>query len=196
MTKEKPLPDSNFKKNHFDNSVGIPEFGIKRDNEERRDGGCGIVFDPQSQKYAIGIHHKDGLFRLFSGGVDDAEDIKEGVLREVTEESGLHNFLHVEHIAEAFSHYHNSLRNVNRIAKATCFLIILKNVDLVPVQLEEHEQFSLGWASAKEILENWQARNENKDYDHWIYFLKKSVQRAVELGYDTISRDAFLDNSQ
>jgi hypothetical protein len=24
----------------------IPEFGIKRENEERRDGGCAIVFDP------------------------------------------------------------------------------------------------------------------------------------------------------
>lgn len=31
----------------------ILEFGIKRENEERRDGGCAVVFDPVSQKYAV-----------------------------------------------------------------------------------------------------------------------------------------------
>lgn len=162
----------------------IPEFGLKRENEERRDGGCGIVFDPASQKYAVGEEHKSKLFRLFSGGVDPAEDIQEGVMREVVEESGLHDFLHIEKMAEAFTHYRNNLRNVNRVAKATCFLVILKSADLVPVKLEEHETFDLVWATADEILSNWETRNENKDYDHWIYFMKKCVARAKELGYD------------
>ena len=131
--------------------------------------------------------HADGLFRLFSGGVAADEDIKEGTLREVVEESGLHDFLYVEQIAEAFTHYRNTLRNVNRVAKATCFVVILKNADLVPVELEEHEKFSLAWATSEEILENWNSRNENKDYDHWIYFLEKSVAKAKKLGYDKSS---------
>jgi hypothetical protein len=162
----------------------IPEFGIKRDHEEQRDGGCGIVFDPETQKYAVGKQTENGVFRLFSGGVDDKEEMKEGVLREVIEESGLHDFLHVEKIAEALTHYHNTLRNVNRVAHATCFLVILKSTDLIPVHLEEHEKFSLVWATAEEILSNWKSRNENKDYDHWIYFLKNGIKRAKELGYD------------
>jgi 8-oxo-dGTP pyrophosphatase MutT (NUDIX family) len=161
----------------------IPEFGIKRENEERRDGGCGIVFDPQSQKYAVGKQTENGLFRLFSGGVDAHEDIKEGVLREVVEESGLHDFLYVEKIAEAFSHYRNSLRNVNRIAFATCLLVILKSTNLIPTKLEEHEKFELAWATKDELLENWNLHNENKDNDHWIYFLNKASERALELGY-------------
>lgn len=165
----------------------ILEFGIKRENEERRDGGCGIVFDPGTQKYAVGKQADDGLLRLFSGGVDSGEDMEEGVLREVREESGLYDFLHVEKIAEAITHYHNSLRNVNREAHATCFLIILKSADLKPVHLEEHEKFSLVWATAEEILNDWGSRNENKDYDHWIYFFNKAVKRAKELGYDTAS---------
>lgn len=45
----------------------IPEFGIKRENEERRDGGCAFVFDPATQKYAVGEHHDGGLLRLFFG---------------------------------------------------------------------------------------------------------------------------------
>ncbi len=164
--------------------TGIPEFGMKRENEERRDGGCAVVFDPASQKYAVGRQTADGFFRLFSGGVSADEDIQEGTLREVVEESGLHDFLHVEKIAEAFTHYRNNLRNVNRVAKATCFLVILKSADLVPVELEEHEKFSLAWERADEILENWESRNQNKDYDHWIYFMGKSLARVKELGYE------------
>jgi len=169
-------------------TYSIPEFGTKRENEERRDGGCGIVFDPTSQQYAVGKQTEDGLFRLFSGGVDDSEDIKDGVLREVVEESGLYDFLYVEKIAEALTHYRNTLRNVNRVAHATCFLIVLKSADAKPTQLEEHEKFTLAWATSDQILENWNTRNENKDYDHWIYFFDKAVARAKELGYDTVSR--------
>ena len=164
----------------------IPEFGIKRENEERRDGGCGVVFDPATQMYAVGKQTKDGLFRLFSGGVEENEDIKEGILREVVEESGLTDFLYIEKIAEAFTHYHNNLKNVNRVAMATCFLVILKSAKLDDTKLEEHEKFTLEWATAKDVISNWVERNENKDHDHWIYFFNKSVARAKELGYDTL----------
>ncbi len=172
----------------MDSSSTIPEFGIKRDNEEFRAGGCGVVFDPRSQKYAVGRETKGGLFRLFSGGVDPKEDIREGVLREVIEESGLHDFLYVEKIGEAISHYYNNLRNLNRIAHATCFLVVLKSADLLPTKLEDHEQFSLFWATTEEIISNWKERNENKDYDHWIYFMDMAVKRARELGYDKVSK--------
>ncbi len=165
----------------------IPEFGIKRENEERRDGGCGIVFDPKTQKYAVGKQHNNGSLRFFSGGVDLGEDIKDGILREVIEESGLYDFEYVEKIGEALTHYHNSLRNVNRVAHATCFLVILKSADLKEVNLEEHEKFFLVWATAEQIMADMEARNENKDNDHWIYFMKKAVARAKELGYDKTS---------
>jgi len=168
--------------------TAIPEFGTKRGNEERRDGGCGVVFDPQTQKFAVSTRMHDGFPRLglFSGGVGPEEDIKDGVLREVTEESGLYDFKYVEKIAEAMCHYHNNLKNVNRVAHATCFLIIVKSVDVIEVKREEHEKFTLHWATAEEILENWKFRNEkyqNNDVDHWIYFLKKGIGRLQELGY-------------
>jgi len=168
--------------------IYIPEFGIKRENEERRDGGCGIVFDPSTQLYAVGKQTDNGTLRLFSGGVSDNEDIQEGVTREVTEESGLHDFLHIEKIAEAMTHYHNTLRNVNRIGKATCFLMILKSADLVPVELEEHEKFSLAWVTAKEMTDDWESKNRDQDFSHWIFFIGKAVVRAKELGYDTTSQ--------
>ncbi len=165
----------------------ILEFGTKRENEERRDGGCAVVFDPAIQRYAVGKHAEGGFLRLFSGGVGPDEDMQEGVLREVVEESGLYDFLYVEKIDEALTHYHNSLKNVNRVALATCFLVVLKSADLKATQLEEHETFSLAWVTAEDIVSNWEKNNDDGGVDHWLYFLKKAVQRAIELGYDTTS---------
>lgn len=161
----------------------MKEFGIKRENEERRDGGCAVIFDPKTKLYAIGKNTKDGMLRLFGGGVEKNEDIKEGIFREVVEESGLYDFSYIEKIAEVFTHYHNNSKNVNRIAKATCFLAILKSSNLVKVKLEEHEKFYLTWETSEEIIANWKANNGNKDYDHYIFFLNKSVEKVKELGY-------------
>lgn len=163
----------------------MKEFGIKRENEERRDGGCGVIFDPQSQKYAVGKHRDSGVFVLFGGGVGSDENAENGVVREVKEESGLYDFLYIEKIGEALSHFYNNSKKINRVANSTCFLFVLRSRNLIPTQLEEHENFTLLWSTPKEMLENWKSRNQNKDYDHWIYFFKKSAKRAKELGYDT-----------
>lgn len=159
-----------------------PEFGIKRENEERRDGGCGIIFNPKTGLFAVGEHTDGGFLRLFSGGVEDGEDIEKGVLREVLEESGLYDYESVQQIAQATSHYYNSLKKVNRVAFATCFLIIVKSDDIKPVELEDHEKFFLAWKSSDEILLNWKKHNENKDLDHWFYFFDKALKILNESG--------------
>lgn len=160
----------------------IPEFGIKRENEERRDGGVAVVFDSNTKMFAVG-KQANGVLRLFSGGVEVNEDIQDGTLREVLEESGLYDFEHVEKVAEAITHYHNTLKNVDRVAHATCFLVLLNSTDTKETHLEEHERFTLAWATKQEILESWLAKNQNKDYDHWIYFLNKATDRLIDLGY-------------
>jgi 8-oxo-dGTP pyrophosphatase MutT (NUDIX family) len=173
----------------------IPEFGTKRENEERRDGGCAVVFDPKTQLYAIN-KHANGLLGLFSGGVKLSESMREGILREVVEESGLSHFSRIEKIGQARTHYYNILKKVNRVALATCFLVILKDADLVQTHHEAHEKFTLAWATAEEILSNWRSFNENKDHDHWIYFLDKAVKRAKELGYDTTTSSKTLNEAK
>lgn len=166
------------------NPQEIPTFGTPRENEERRDGGCGVVFDPSTKLFAVGKQHENGALRIFSGGVSADEDIKEGILREVTEESGLYDFDTVEVIGQAFTHYHNTLRNVNRVALATCLLIVLRSANLHAVELEEHEKFSLVWVTGEELLEDMKTRNGNKDNDHWIYFMNKCVARLKEMGFE------------
>lgn len=173
------------------NEENILEFGIKRENEERRDGGCAVVFDPVSQKYAVYKNLKNGHLGFFGGGFNEGEDEKDGVLRELIEESGLIDFLYVEKIDKVLTHYFNSNKNLNRVALATCFLVVLKSLKMKGVKLEEHEDFELLWMSPEKILEDWESRkNDEKythSYDHWVYFLKKSVKRAIDLGYDTTS---------
>lgn len=164
---------------------GTPEFGIKRENEERRDGGCGVVFDPATRKYAVGRRDTDGHLLLFAGGVADDEDPQTGILREVTEESGLYDFQHIEKVANALTHYRNVLKDVNRVAYATCYLVILGSTKQQPLKLEEHEKFSLCWLTADEILRHWKENNEDKSYDHWIYFFSKAVERVKALGYES-----------
>ena len=164
------------------------EFGIKRENEERRDGGCAVVFDPVSQKYAVYRNLKNKILGLYGGGFEEGEDEEKGALRELTEESGLYDFLYVEKIDKALTHYFNFNKKKNRIALATCFLVILKSTELKLTKFEEHEEFELEWVNPEGLLSIWEAHSEEKNYDHWIYFLKKAVNRAIELGYDTTSQ--------
>lgn len=162
----------------------IPEFGIKRDQEERLDGGCAVVFDPDTGLFAVGQRDTgEGWFILFSGGVEDSENIIEGICREVTEESGLHNFAHIETLATAWTHYYHRIKNVNRVALATCVLIILKDTHTLPAQREAHENFYLVWKTAEEILASWQKHNQDQGFSHWLYFFEKALTRMKELGY-------------
>lgn len=162
------------------------EFGIKRENEERRDGGCAVVFNPENGKYAAYRNLKSGRLGLYGGGFDDNEDEKEGVLRELAEESGLCDFSYIEKIDKVLTHYFNYNKNKNRVAAATCFLVILKSADLKPTKLEEHEEFELEWVTPEEILSDWRTHSEENNYDHWIYFFEKAVKRVKELGYSSI----------
>jgi leucyl-tRNA synthetase len=170
--------------------VVAPETGIKQINEERRDGGCGVIFDPKTQRYAMnkrvsGI--KAGMLGFYGGGVEKGENLKKGIFREIEEESGLYDFKEIYKVGSAFAHYFNTLKRVNRVASANCFLAILNCRKAKPTKLESHENFELVWATADEIIENWSHFNADKGLDHWIWFFDKAVTLAVELGYDKTS---------
>ncbi len=161
----------------------ILEFGIKRENEERRDGGCSVVFDPESQRYAVYTNLKNDRWGLYGGGFDEGEDEMEGSLRELVEESGLFDFGYIEKIDKVITHYFNTNKEVNRVAHASCFLVILNSTKQRPPQLEEHEKFELTWVTDEDLLKKLESVNQEKDYDHWIYFINKAKGRLKELGH-------------
>jgi leucyl-tRNA synthetase len=170
--------------------VVIQETGIVHPNEERRDGGCGVVFDPKTQKYAVAAR-PNGPVGFFGGGVEDDEDSERGVLREITEESGLCDFDHVEKIRTCFAHYNNYRKQIRRSALAACFFVVLKSDARKEPKLEEHEKgLELAWMTPQEIIKNWSDHNADHSLDHWLIFLRESVARAIELGYDTTNKAA------
>ncbi|PIR92071.1 hypothetical protein COU01_03755, partial [Candidatus Falkowbacteria bacterium CG10_big_fil_rev_8_21_14_0_10_44_15] len=174
--------------------VIAPETGNKRDGENVVQGGCGVVFDPKRQKYAVAAWN-NGMIGLFSGNVGKTEDEQAGILREVTEESGLHDFLHIEKIATAYPHYYNSAKNSNRHGSAACYLAVLKTANMRPTKREAHEKFELQWHSPAEILNNWRKYNQKNDLDHWVWFLRQAVGKAIELGYDSTSDSSIFYTS-
>jgi len=160
------------------------ETGLKRENEERRDGGCGIIFDSKSQKYAVLEEEDSGFLGFCAGGLQADKNEQTEVIREIEEESGLYNFCHIEKISTAFSHFYNSLKNVNRFAHAVCYLFVLESTDVKPTKLEVHEKYKLVWKNPAEIEQNWIKQNRQADTEHWVYFLHQAVARTVELGFD------------
>ncbi len=157
------------------------ETGEKRSNEELRNGGASVVFDPKRQKYAFAKWNDDGRLGLFGGGFDKDENVEAGVLRELKEESGFVNYKYVEQIDVVYTHYYNKARKVNRVAKAYALLVILENDETVDVELEEHENFDNVWLDPEDVLDLWEG---DSDYEHYIQFMHNGVARAIELGFD------------
>lgn len=166
--------------------VIAPETGIKRENEQFADGGSSVVFDPKTQKYAFPRFDTNGNIALFAGGRKEGEDLYDGILRELREESGLTHVKHYEEVCVAYGHYYHTLKHLNRRAKATALLVILEDANTVEPQLEPHEKFHLEWHDAADVLAIWQ-QDEGHNYEHYILFLKQAVGRAIELGYDKAS---------
>ena len=165
--------------------VVMPVTGEPHEGEVRREGGCAIVFDPNTQRYAV--LKRNATYRgLCSGGVDEGEDIIDGILREVREESGLHNFKYIEYIGSAEAHYYNALKDRYMVADAASALVILENAETVERKLEAHEVFETEWVTALEIRDEWRAKG-GRNTEHWLWFLSQGVGRAIELGYDTTS---------
>jgi leucyl-tRNA synthetase len=166
--------------------VIAPEKGIKRENEQFAEGGSSVVFDPKTQKYAFLQIEKNGNIALFAGGRNEGEDLHEGILRELREESGLTHIKHYEEACTVYGHYYHTLKDINRRARATVLLVILEDTDAVATALEAHEKFHTVWLTAEEVLAKWKA-SDGGHYDHYIMALEQAVGKAIEQGYDKVS---------
>lgn len=178
----------------FAKKFGLPvkrvvawESGMRRQNEERRDGGVAVIFDPKTQKYAFG-KTSEGLLDLFGGGVDGGEELFKGIKREVEEESGLHKFSDEGILDDAFVHYFNFKKQVPRRARATCLILVLEDRAIGNLAQEKHEDYQLLWLDPDEAISYWEHNDEDGDYAHWVKFLKRGVNWLVDEGIDTTHR--------
>ncbi len=165
--------------------VVAKETGTKTGEEIKKRGGCAIVFDPKAQKYAV-IKRADGLLAFYSGGANEGENLFDCVQRELKEESGFYNYDLVEQLGHAYTNYYNSVKKHRVCGLALCNLVVLKNNDRLPLQLEDHEkEFETVWVTPDEMLDNWLEHSYNDgSLDHWRWFLNLGVSRLKELGID------------
>jgi leucyl-tRNA synthetase len=168
--------------------VVVKETGTPNKDAIEKRGGCAVVFDPGQQKYAA-LERKDGVLIFCSGGANDGESLYDSVLRETKEESGLHNYSHVEQVAHAYTNYFNNVKKHRVCGLALCNLVILEDTHRLPLGREDHEKsFSLKWVSPEEIYKSWEKDSSNDgSFDHWRWFLSQAVARAIVLGYDKTS---------
>lgn len=162
--------------------VIVQSYGEKKPNETYVKGVCALIYDPETNAFAM-LKWNHGLFGLVAGGLNTDEKIEDAIKREMIEESGLYDIKSIENLCYANAHFFNTAKQTNRDADTDCFLVVLSSRKTKPLQTEDHEQFELCWVTPEEILENWNKKNMTGGLDHWIDFLHKSLYRLKKLGY-------------
>jgi leucyl-tRNA synthetase/8-oxo-dGTP pyrophosphatase MutT (NUDIX family) len=160
-------------------------FGTPLENAIYRNGSMAVVFNPKTGKYAYYKNLSDGKIGLAGGGADDGEDLAEVAARETAEELGLSDIKSVYPLGEKMNvHYYHSGKNLNRVATAYPFLIILNSEDGSSAR-EAHENFETLWGDADEIISQLEADSTSETTRlHYVEGMKRGVSLAIALGLD------------
>ncbi len=160
-------------------------FGKPLENAVFRNGSLAVVFNPKTQKYAYYKNLADSKIGLAGGGADEGEDLAEVAARETAEELGLSDIKSIHSLGEKMHvHYFHSGKNLNRVATAHPFLIIL-NSEEGSSSREAHENFETSWGDAKEIIAQLEADSTLETTRlHYVEGMKRGVSLAIALGLD------------
>jgi len=144
-----------------------------------------VVFNPKTGKYAYYKNLDNGKIGLAGGGADEDEDLAQVAMRETAEELGLSDIKSVYALGEKMHvHYFHSGKNLNRVATAYPFLIILNSEEGNSAR-EAHENFETGWGDAEEIIKQLQQDSTPETTRlHYVEGMKRGVSLAIALGLD------------
>jgi 8-oxo-dGTP pyrophosphatase MutT (NUDIX family) len=142
--------------------VIVPEFWEKKENAVSKQSWYWIVFNPKSNKYlcvygsAWSHYGAHGLEYGFPGGsIDDGEDILQGTIREVTEETWYDDLILHEALGiETISHYFAHNKNTQRENKAKTYFFILNSEHQNVQHLEKNESWLVCERLSEEELQS------------------------------------------
>lgn len=121
----------------------------------RREAVCIIVRNPKNGTYLCNSWKNFDMHGLFSGGIEEGEDIVETARREILEETGYKNLKFIRQSPIAINtFFYQRVKKQNRHAHFRFAFFDLENEERIPVSEEE--------AAIHEIV--WKKREELKDF--------------------------------
>ena len=123
-----------------------------------------IIRNPKNNKYLFVKFKKEGWQSMVTGGVEEGESLIESAIREVKEETGYKNLIHIKSHGDDFvvhSKFFAPHKNVNRymIASALCFDLI--DEDKAELVQEEKDLLDIVWIDADQA-ENYMTHINQK----------------------------------
>lgn len=111
-----------------------------------------IVKHPTEDKYLTLKWNKHDWHTFITGGVEDGEETIEAAIREITEETGYKNLVHVRTMPlKVNNNFYAAHKDVNRNIIATVIEFKLQDLERVEQKLEAHESFDVVWTDKKDI---------------------------------------------
>lgn len=111
----------------------------------------GIVFDRAGKKVLIQKRRNGGLRMFPGGGIEDQENPKEAMIREVLEETGYHIKIEKELISSLYSRGFKPHKDVNCFDHDVVFLATIENESPEEISEEEKNIHEVSWVEREKV---------------------------------------------
>lgn len=154
-------------------------FGEVQENETVRNTVVAVIVDEQSGKYLCQYWEEyDGLTCLLSGGVEEGEDEREALLREIAEETGYTDVTIASNLGEQIETHYVKRDGERFVKNINPYLVVLHSKDGIETAKEADEKFENLFKTPDEIREMmtlYEQRTGSSLADH-----KEILRRGVE----------------
>ena len=167
-----------FKKNDLKPNLKIEERNII----------LAIIKHWNEDKYLVIRYKQDNAMAFLTGGIDDNEDPKDTVIREIKEETGFINIRKIEKICDTKCTFYHNRKNKNLNEYVKNYYVELENGENIEVPKEEQNILDFEWVN-EDDLENTISYEE----EYYPFKIYKERQNNELLGVDKIFNLGFKE---
>ena len=158
-----------------------PVFEDKTETSKWREGKSvrkrnvvmGIIRDKSNSKYCV-LDWKLNNWRTFvSGMIEENETKEEALLREIKEETGLHNVKIIKSLGFNFSKYFIPHKDFNNETVNFIYYCEVENNEHTALDEEENKKHVVKWLEKKDLLKFFEDSKQYQDISYLKYGLEK-----------------------